>query len=59
VRPRPPLRCVALAALLVAASPPAPADVLVPKKGPPVRGVVVSRTETQVVFNPHFSTNPA
>jgi len=44
--------------LLVAASPPARADLLVPKKGPPVRGVVVSRTETQVVFNPHFSTNP-
>lgn len=38
---------------------PARADLLVPKKGPPVRGVVVSRTETEVVFNRHFSTNPA
>ncbi|MFO0932698.1 MAG: hypothetical protein U1E39_08305 [Planctomycetota bacterium] len=59
MRPPPSLRCAALVALLVAGATPAPADVLVPKKGPPVRGVVVSRSETEVVFNPHFSTNPA
>lgn len=38
---------------------PAAADVLVPKKGPPVRGVVVAKTETQVVFNPYWSRNEA
>lgn len=58
MRPRPPLLRAAVVACLLAAPAAAPADVLVPKKGPPVRGVVVSRSDAELVFNPHFSTNP-
>ena len=58
MRVPPSLRRAAVVAVLLSAAPSAPADVLVPKKGPPVRGVVVSRSDTEVVFNPHFSTNP-
>ncbi len=38
--------------------PHAGADVLVPKSGPKVRGVLVGRSATEVVFNPYGSRNP-
>lgn len=34
------------------------ADLLVPKSGPKLHGLVVRRTESEVVFNPYWSTNP-
>ncbi len=34
------------------------ADLLVPKSGPKLRGVVVRRSDTDVVFNPYGSRNP-
>ena len=46
-------------ALVVTTAGPARGDLLAPKKGPPVRGALVSRTDTEVVFNPYWSTNPA
>ncbi len=34
------------------------ADVLVPKRGKPVRGAIVSRSDAEVVFNIYWSRNP-
>ncbi len=34
------------------------ADVLVPRSGPPVRGVLVARTASELAFNPYNSRNP-
>ncbi len=49
------------AALLIAFcwGPGAGADVLVPKGGKPVRGAIVSKTDSEVVFNIYRSRNPA
>jgi len=52
---------IALAAAALAVLPPGPratADLLVPKSGPKLRGVLVKRSETEVVFNPYGSRNP-
>lgn len=52
---------LAIAALWVSLPGPHPsaqADLLVPKSGPKLHGLVVKKTETEVVFNPYWSTNP-
>lgn len=51
----------ALAGVALGALPGAPharADWLVPKSGPKVRGVLVKKSDTEVVFNPYGSRNP-
>ena len=58
------VRIVLLAGVTLAVSLPAPhpsatADLLVPKSGPKLHGVVVTKTDAEVVFNPYWSTNPA
>jgi hypothetical protein len=57
--PRPRLVVLSTLALLAAVARPAAGDLLAPKKGPTVRGALVSRTDAEVVFNPYWSTNPA
>ncbi|MHC5009698.1 MAG: hypothetical protein ACYTG6_01975 [Planctomycetota bacterium] len=44
--------------LTLAGSGAARADRLVPRSGRPVDGVLVSRSETEIVFNPYWSRNP-
>ena len=61
-RPFPYARALLLLALVLPVAlvrAPAEADVLVPKRGKPVRGAIVSKTDSEVVFNIYWSRNPA
>jgi len=51
------LSCAVLVLVLLGGLP-ASADLLVPRSGKPTRGVLVSQTDEEVVFNPYWSRNP-